>query len=224
MKRCLVFGASGSIGREVSARLHRDGHIVIVCSKGINPTLIGSMMDSVWNVADRKEMQNYADVFKKRDRVDAIVYAVGHCPPNGFAEAIRYPLSQLPLENLTREINMHQVGVLNVFQLMLEHLNDGGCFVFLSSAITRLKGQFPPFLQAYHYASAISAEDWLIDGMRFDPTVKQRGIRIHRLAPVAVDTPFFGEHKPPEIIPISRVVDEVVDVLDSQKNVDKQII
>ncbi len=225
MKRYLVFGAAGSIGREVCSKLHQDGHFVIVCPKGITPTLQGSLMDSVWNVADRGEVQQYADLYDQRGKVDGVVYCVGHCPPGGFPDAIKDPLSLLALDKYLSEVNMHQVGVLNVFQCMLKHLNDEGCFVFLSSAITRLKGQFPSFLQAHYHAGVIAAEDWLIDGMRADPTVQTHKIKIHRLAPVAVDTPFhYRGPKPSKLIPISEVVNEVVTALGSQVEVDKQIL
>ncbi|OHA20103.1 MAG: hypothetical protein A2836_01435 [Candidatus Taylorbacteria bacterium RIFCSPHIGHO2_01_FULL_45_63] len=189
----------------------------------------GAFVDVIKDVADRERMEAYSNNFfdyfpGNFNKLDGVIYAVGHCPPNGFPEAVKYPLSQLPLERYLNEINMHQVGVLNVFQCMLKNLKDGGCFVFISSAITRLKGQFPPFLQAHHYASAISAKDWLVEGMRHDPITTRRRIKVHRLAPVAVDSPFFdGSPRPPEIIPISTVVDEIVLALESEEIVDKQI-
>ncbi|MGB9608792.1 MAG: SDR family NAD(P)-dependent oxidoreductase, partial [Minisyncoccia bacterium] len=158
-------------------------------------------------------------------KLDGIIYAVGHCPPNGFQDAIKHPLSQLSLDKYRSEINMHQVGVLNVFQCMTPKLKDGGCFVFISSAITRLKGQFPPFLQAHYHASVISAEDWLIEGMRNDPLIIKRKIKVHRVAPAAVDTPFYqGYQGPkPKLIPIERVAKEIVHALQSEEIVDKQI-
>lgn len=158
-------------------------------------------------------------------KLDGIIYAVGHCPPGGFSEAIKYSLSQLPLETYQNEIGMHQVGVLNVFQCLLPNLKDGGCFVFLSSAITRLKDKFPPAMHAHYHASVIAAEDWLIEGMRHDPVVAERQIKIHRLAPAAVDTPFHhGGPQPPKLIPVGLVAEEVVRALGSDKHVDKELL
>lgn len=120
---------------------------------------------------------------------------------------------------------MHQIGALNTFQYMLDRVSDEGCFVFMSSAITRLKDQFPPFLQAHYHASVIGALDFLVDGMRQDPAVIERRIKIHRIAPAAVDTPFHATGpKPPKLIPVGEVVEEIIKALQSEEVVDKQII
>jgi NADP-dependent 3-hydroxy acid dehydrogenase YdfG len=181
---------------------------------------------TVKDVSDREAMASCAENLHNHGHIfDGIVYAVGHCPASGFAEASNQPLSQLPLETYQREINMHQVGVLNTFQCFTPVLKDGGCFVFLSSAITRLKGQFPPFLQAHYHASVVGAQDWLIDGMRHDPIVIDRRILIHRLAPAAVATSFHDcEPKPPRLVPVEDVVTEVVGALKSDSLVDKEIL
>ncbi|MEK7629756.1 MAG: SDR family oxidoreductase [Patescibacteria group bacterium] len=226
-KTYLVFGAAGSIGKKVVYRLINDDHNVIASVKahrgvGIETTILeGVNVVLVDNVADREMIEGISNRYK----LDGIIYAVGHCPPGGFTDATKYPLSQLPLQNYKDEIDMHQIGALNVFQCLLPILKDGGCFVFISSAITRLKGQFPPFLQAYHYASVISAEDWLVDGMRHDPTVIERKIKIHRIAPISVDTPFHsGVPKPPKMLAVDEVVDEIARALKSEDVVDKMML
>ena len=103
---------------------------------------------------------------------------------------------------------------------------DEGSFLFLSSAITRLSDdQWPPFLQAHYHAGVISAEDWLIRGMRMDPEVMGRGVKIHRLAPAAINTPFHQKGpQPPRLIPIPDVVEEIMDALKSDATIDKQIL
>lgn len=241
-KNYAVFGVAGSIGKAVTRKLLADLDDHNVCAfthrycKSVDienyeerRTRLGLIYVAVEN---RDELENQSNYFSgklkgypRSTAFDGIVYSVGHCPPDGFPEAIRYPLSQLPVENYLKEIQMHQIGVLNVFQVFLKNVKDGGCFLFLSSAITRLKDQFPPFLQCYHYASAISAEDWLIEGMRNDPAVIERGIKIHRIAPAAVDTPFHrsGPH-PPRLIPMDEVVSEIVSALNSEVHVDKMIL
>jgi len=93
-----------------------------------------------------------------------------------------------------------------------------------SSAVTRLKGAFPPFLQAHYHASVISALDWLIEGMRHDPVMAGMGIKIHRLAPIAVNTPFHtGGPRPPKLLEVEDVVREVLAALASEETVDKEI-
>lgn len=228
MKNYLVFGANGSIGKEIVSQLNVHGNLVIASTRGKNEELLekGVLVDVIEDVSNRETLETYSrHLSALYNNFDGIVYSVGHCPPNGFPDAIRYPLSQLPLQKYMDEVNMHQIGVLNVFQCTIKNLKDGGSFVFISSAITRLKGQFPAFLQAHHHASVISAEDWLIDGMRHDPTVTNRKIKIHRIAPAAVSTSFHESGpKPPKLIPVETVVHEVLDALESETVVDKQLL
>lgn len=231
MKTYLVFGAAGFIGREVARQILNDGHDVIAAVRvnqiGSVETLyeLGARIHVLDDVADRGALEAYTNQLLDLGRLDGIVYAVGHCPPGGFLDAITHPLSQLPLERYRSEINMHQIGVLNVFQCMMQNLVDGGCFVFISSAITRLKGHFPPFLHAHYHASVISAEDWLVDGMRHDPMIANRKIKVHRIAPAAVKTPFHeGGPQPPKLIPIFTVAEEVLRALRSDEVVDQQIL
>lgn len=230
MKTYLVFGAAGSIGQEVVRQLIAADHRVIASVREHHQEIKkelsrdGALVDVIEDVADRNTLVAYASNLTDLYKLDGIIYAVGHCPPNGFPDAIKHPLSQLSLDKYRSEVNMHQIGVLNVFQCMVGNLQDGGCFVFISSAITRLKGQFPPFLQAHYHASVISAGDWLVDGMRHDPVIVKRKIKVHRVAPAAVDTPFHhGGPKPQKLISISAVVEEIVHALESDQHVDKQI-
>ena len=98
--------------------------------------------------------------------------------------------------------------------------------LFMSSAITRMKGKFPPHIHADWRASVVSAEDWLIEGMRRDPEVIERGIKIHSIAPAGVVSPFHSGGEIPEsrLIPINNVVNAVVKVLASNKSEDIQLI
>lgn len=229
MNTC-VFGA-GHIGVQLINRLSEEGQEIFVGTRSIERSMQKDMhlhekirkMEAV----DVGYEVKIARFVLNLPAVDAVIYCVGHCPAGGFVEAaIKHPLSTLPLEQYQREIAIHQIGVLNVFQQMLPKMRDGGCFVFLSSAITRLKGNFPPFLNAHHHASVISAEDWLIEGMRHDPEVKRRNIKIHRIAPAAVDTPFHhGEgQKPPAMISVEAVVTEIIAATQSGLDVDKEIL
>jgi NAD(P)-dependent dehydrogenase (short-subunit alcohol dehydrogenase family) len=228
MKTCLIFGAGGSIGREVAQTLFKSGNRVIASVrrplKQPDPSRAGVIYEVLEDVADRNSMEALADRLVSEHPLDAVIYAVGHCPPDGFRDAISRPLSELPLKTYMDEVGMHQVGALNAFQCLSGMVVEGGCFVFLSSAITRLRGKFPPFLQAYHYASVIAAEDWLIEGMRHDPMTAKRRIKVHRLAPIAVDTHFHRSGpKPPRLLPIGAVVEEILHALESPVDIDKQI-
>ena len=230
-KTYLVFGAAGSIGQEIVNALTANGeNPVALISIGHHKARAkfkssGVCLYTLDDVSEPSEVKDCSLNIQNTCKIQGVIYAVGHCPPNGFPEEIKYPLSQLPLERYQKEIGMHQVGVLNVFQSFVDKIEAGGCFVFISSAITRLRGKFPPFLQAYHHASVIDAEDWLVDGMRHDPIVAERKLKIHRLAPAAVDTPFHQSGpRPPKLLPISTIVDEVVSALESDTEIDKQVL
>lgn len=213
-KQVIVFGAGGSIGTKIVFDLIQGGYQVVTPTRSCD-------------VADRDILDDYLKfrIGHYNDGFDSVIYAIGHCPDGGFMEAVGTPLSQLPLETYKREIGMHQVGVLNVFQTMLPNLVDGGNMLFLSSAITRMKGKFPPHIHADPHASVISAEDWLIDGMRHDTEVIRRNIKIHRIAPSAVDTPFHEKGQTPvPLIPIEVVVKAVVDAIGGDEEVDRQIL
>lgn len=230
-KTYFVFGAAGHIGREVVSRLNEDGHTVVASVRNEHSKLCeqfiknGVYIQKVQDVADKEELKPTSFFQHLFPEINGVIYTVGHCPPDGFPEAIKYPLSQLPLDGYVKEIGMHQLGVLNVFQSFVHRIRVGGCFIFISSAITRLRGKFPPFLQAYHHASVIDAEDWLVEGMRHDPLVVERKIKIHRLAPSAIDTPFHRVGpKPPKLLPTSAVIEEVALALASDTEIDKQIL
>lgn len=230
MKTVLIIVAAGSIGSELSRELNNGGYHVIPVVREHHRTAIAVMFEKqgmtpyfLEDAADRTQIETLANAIGK---VDAVIYLVGHCPPMGFSEAIRYPLSELPKETLINEVNMHMVGPFNVFQCLLDNLNRGGCFIFIASAITRLKGNFPPFLHAHHYAAAISAKDWLVEGMRHDLATKKREILVHRIAPEAVDTGFHhrGKIQPQAMLPLKRVVGEIRSALKSATEVDKELL
>jgi len=229
----LVFGAAGSIGGVLVRQLLSAGHQVIAAVRehhehtGIELLEAGAQVVVVNDVSDPGQVRACVGSFVcRKDNLDGVVYAVGHCPPKGFPEAIKYPLSQLPMEEYAQEIGMHQLGPLVVFQHTAGCVADGGCFVFMSSAITRLKGKpFPPFLHAHHHASVIGAGDWLMDGMREDPMVAERRIKIHRIAPAAVNTPFHDiEPRVPKMVSIATVAERIVFALGSPVVIDEQLV
>ena len=237
-KKILVCGGSGSIGGAVVDLLVDAGAKVYATA--------GSEEGADRFIAHHPD----ADVFhldavhpdeRKRDSlvawveltlhskgpIDGIVYSVGRCPPGGFDEAIRYPFNALPAEQLRQELDLHVVGLLNVFKTVLSALKNGAAIVVVSSAITRATlAPMPDWLYAGHYAAAKAAQDELTRWMRRDSVVRQRCINIHRLAFGAVDTPFHHgcRHSPPALIPLKAAASEIVAALDSETIVDKVIL
>jgi NAD(P)-dependent dehydrogenase (short-subunit alcohol dehydrogenase family) len=205
----LIFGAAGHIGSAVSKKLY-DNNVVLAPTK---------------NRHDVAFDDNEFDLELKS--VGAVIYCVGHCPPSGFLDAIKYPLSQYSPEELDREIGMHILGPFKVFQQFLPAIRDGGHFVFMSSATTRIlqmpRDERPP-IHIYHHLAAIAAEDALIEGMRMDPEVKKRDIKIQRIVPPAIgDSPFHqveGGPKLPVTVTTAEVVDAIIGSLSAQSHQD----
>lgn len=211
MGKFIVFGAHGHVGSAVSSRLIEAGEDVSKVGK------------SDWELGTSWRSCHIGETNLKS--FDAAIYCVGHCPPGGFWEAVRYPLSQLSFSGLNQEVALHVTGPVQVFQDFLPAVRSGGCFVFMSSSATRLlqmpRDKRPP-INIYHHLAVIAAEDALIEGMRMDPEVKQRGIKIHRIAPAAIgDSPFHsGGPKLPVTVTTAEVVGAIVKSLDAEDHQD----
>jgi len=212
--KTLVFGAAGHIGKHVCVKLAEAGTEVVALVKSSTQLI----------TFEQHILVSYYDVTTRQRGIDpvttspvgAIIYCVGHCPKGGFLSAISLPLSQFPADELAMELAMHVAGPLNVFQEFLPVMNDGGCFLFMSSAATRLLSvprEARPPIQIYHHLAAIAAEDALIEGMRMDPEVKRRGIKVHRIMPPAIrDSPFHEVSNGPKL-PVTVTTAQVVDAI-----------
>jgi hypothetical protein len=165
---------------------------------------------------------------------DGIVYAVGkYGKVGGFDDEIKDPLigaspgDQAAVAGKLQEaVRLHLLGLHNVVQL-LRFLEPGSSLAVLSSAITRFTpDQLPPEIHAGHYLTATTAKDMLVECLRCDPTVCERGLLIHRLAFGAVDTPFHRDckHTPSVMLPVKFVANQVVAALASDEVVDKQFL
>lgn len=229
-KRYVVFGGSGSIGSSVTNRLLETESIVHATSFSTPLSEIlprDGLRVSRVDVTNRDDVRILGNKEIRRGCIDGVVYAVGHCPPSGATTALMTPLSRLHHEAYAQDVGRHQLGVLNVFQTMLRVVRNGGAFVFISSAVTRFKGtEVPGRLQFHAHAGVIAAEDWLVDAMRRDPIVIERGIKIHRIAPAAVDTPFHSGCglKSLRLIAVVSVVAKVLEALSADAVVDEMMV
>jgi NAD(P)-dependent dehydrogenase (short-subunit alcohol dehydrogenase family) len=204
----VVLGADGHIGSSAVEALKKIGHDVTSLGKRDYNVAIGG-----YPLIDPKA-------------VDAVLYAVGHCPADGFKEAVRYPLSEFPPSAFMRETDSHVRGPYNVYRQFLPVLRDGGKFIFMSSAATQLllmpRDKRPLGLNIYAHLAVIAAEDVLIEGMRMDPETASRDIRIHRIAPPAIgDSPFHKGMPPsPRAVTTSQVVAAIIGALTAETHMD----
>lgn len=244
----LVVGGTGSIGKAVVAALLREGaHVRVLTryerrarhkladllqeynSKDIEDDRLDISETDVIANKDLWKVHHFFHVSEEDEgesSLNAIVYTVGHCPPGGFDEAVKTPLTEQTGFQLRQELDLHVIGLGNVASELIPCLMPGGHLLVISSAITRLTDeQCPPWLHAGHYAAAKAAQDELVRWLRRDPLVKENKILIHRLAPAAVDTPFHQgcKHSPPAMLPVEEVACHVLRALQSNVIVDEML-
>lgn len=236
-KEVMVVGGTGSIGSAVVRLLREQKYRVSVVSRGLRAAMAGS------DTAEPRSRRNtfLCDVTREEDvrkcflrhvaqesrKLAGIVYAVGKCPPGGLDKEISTPLCELNSQRLREELDRHVIGLHNIMRHYHPALQDGGSIVVVSSAITRIMdNDCPPWLHAGHYATAKAAQDELVRWWRRDPSIKKKGILIHRLAPAAVDTPFHHEsaHQPHTMLSIDEVAHRVVAAMRSSFVIDKVIL
>jgi len=212
MNTRLVFGGGGHVGRhvckELVAQYPSDLTVALTRTPVLKSVLPHGVSTGVYDVTSENSVSSYG-------HIRAIIYCVGHCPTRGFAEAVRAPLSDYPSDGLLGEMEMHVFGVHRIFQKFLPLIDDGGSFTFMSSAATRLLLmpllKRPP-LHIYHHLAAVAAGQALVEGMRMDPAVKERGIKIHQIMPPAIIDSPFHENGPelPTTVTTRQVVDTIV--------------
>ncbi len=216
-KRYLVFGARGSIGSVIVRALLNQGHEVVACMRYVDEDPVreelaayGAAVGILEDVSEPAELRAFHH--KWDGEYDGIIYSVGHCPPNGFPDAVKHPLSELPLATSDNENRMHVRGPICVFQEFAGKLSRGGSFVFISSKITRLADDdILAKLPFGFHIGAIENMNCLIFQMRRDPIVLKNEINVYRIVPPAVDTSFHhGGPRPPAIVSTEAVTHKVL--------------
>ena len=200
LKVC-IFGATGSIGRAVCRSLddqyNEELHIAAVARTARQLVALKKEFRGVKTTATldvAKDKGALEDLVKNLPDMDAVIYTIGECPPQGFAKSVSKPLTDRTLiKHLYRELNQQVIGLQRVVSTMLPHIKEGGTIVVIGSAINRVTDEScPPWLFAGHYASAKACQKEMLCWMRRDPLVKKRRIKIKYLAPAAIDTPFHN--------------------------------
>lgn len=232
-KNVLVVGGSGFIGGAIAKALEEEGCKVFSTSRsGKNGFINLDEIKSGKNGFIRLDVTIPATIEITRlimneeaVKLDAIVYAVGDCPKGGFVKELGKRLTDINPAELQKNLDLHVTGLLNVVQGLLPCLKDGGHIIVMSSSVTRLNNEpafrVPRFLTIGHYAAAISAKDALIGWLRKDQQIVERDIKIDRLAPPAVDSPFHEgtpkEFSPPALLPVAKIVEAVMYALTFDK-------
>jgi short-subunit dehydrogenase len=241
----LIFGA-GSIGSALASQLCSQGRKVIVATKSAadlehlqrvcalkNPhasRYLRLHQVDVLNHHSLTRLEKEIRVLQSHTntQINAIIYAIGACPPGGFSREVSTPLHEISSHKMEQDFQLYVTGFMNVGRHFLRHIQDRGHIIALSSAVTRLTPETcPPWLHAWHYIAIKAALDKIILGYRHSPLVRQKKLLVHRIAPSAVDTPFHtcsNSHQVLKMLPVKQVVDEIEKALQSHAPVDKEMV
>lgn len=118
MKRIILIGATGTIGREVAQLLKAAGHEVIEVSRSFGEYR-----------ADMGDMESLKSLFKSINRFDAVACAAG-----GVAAM---PLEQLEDEHFNISIAGKMMGQVNIVRAALPYINDNGAFALVSGILSQ---------------------------------------------------------------------------------------
>ena len=235
-KRYLVIGGTGSIGSAIVERLANQQAVISVGSRqalqiedDLATRFPAANVQAVQIDLQKSYSESLAKALATGLSFDGVINSVGLCPPQGFAADIAQPLSTLDGARFAEKMNTYVLGLFTSWQWFAPHIKEGGSFTAITSAITRLTAETaPPFLNCWHYHAAKAAQDSLVQGCRHDALTRQKNLMVHRIAPAAIETPFHNgtpaEMRPPKMLPISVVVDEVENALQNSDHVDVDIM
>jgi NAD(P)-dependent dehydrogenase (short-subunit alcohol dehydrogenase family) len=172
--RILVVGASGTLGKAVTAALEERGHDVLEASR------------SSEHFVDLTERSTIDDLFRVIGTVDAVACTAGVTPFLPFAE--------LTSEDFNTGINDKLLGQVELVRRGLPHVEDRGSFTLVSGVTATdpiVTGAVASLvnggLDAFVHAAAIEMP---------------RGIRINAVSPTALEeawdlyAPYFPGHRP----------------------------
>jgi NAD(P)-dependent dehydrogenase (short-subunit alcohol dehydrogenase family) len=115
--KIVVIGASGTIGKEVSASLEAKGHQVIRVSRNSG--------DFRADIQDKKSLET---LFKQIGHFDAVANAAG--------DVASGPLEMMTDENFAFALGSKLMGQVNVVRTALPYISDGGSFTLISGILT----------------------------------------------------------------------------------------
>ena len=155
MKRILVVGATGTIGRAVMAAL------------GGNYEVIAASRSKAAHKVDMSDPASIRGLLQAVGRVDGIVSAAG--------QARFKPLAQLQDEDFDFSLRNKLMGQVNLARYGLEHVNDGGVIVLTTGVLAT---------QPMAGSGAISLVNAAVEGfVRAAALELPRGVRISAVSP-----------------------------------------
>lgn len=214
VKSILIIGAGGFIGSAISEGLRtqngRRGLLFGTSSSG----KFGLLALDVTKRGSIGALTAWMDEQKNPPmRFDAVVYAAGHCPPGG------YMAERSACDSDPRIAELYASGLSRAIAGLLSHIADNGRIVVMSHAIPDREASVSRGV----YGGAKDSHDAMIYTLREDErNIGARGIRVHRIAPWAVEgSPYYeGTPEglmPTQMIPVAQVVEAVKQALSMEE-------
>jgi NAD(P)-dependent dehydrogenase (short-subunit alcohol dehydrogenase family) len=180
MKKILVIGANGTIGKAVVDQLKARHQVISVGSRS------GDFQ------ANMENLNEVHALFEKVGKVDAVVVAAGNVH---FG-----PLADISSEQFAIGLNSKLMGQVNVAQVAPRFLNDGGSITLTSGILSE---------QPIRYGAAATMTNRAVEGYAVGAALElPRGIRINVVSPTVLveSLPAYGPYFLGfEAVPAARV-------------------
>lgn len=178
--KIIVVGASGTLGKKVTADLEKDHEIIKVGTKS------GDLQ------ADLRDRDSLEEMFKKAGSFDAVVCAAGS---GHFG-----PLNKMTAEDFKKGIESKLMGQVNLVLLGQHYINPGGSFTLISGVLSD-----DPVRNSVNLAAVNAGVNGFVKAAALE---LKNGVRINVVSPgVVEDSPqlfdAFPGHKP---VSMDRVV------------------
>jgi len=171
MKKVLVIGASGNMGKAAIAGLSH--HHLVTASKS------GATVD---HSVDITSEQSLRDLFSVVGVVDAVVNTVGTCEYSRFLE--------MTDKQWRTTIDSKLIGQMNIVRIGAEYVSDGGSFTLISGILA-----VKPIPMGIADATTSGAIETFAKCVAFE---LPRGLRVNVVNPTVLDEswPVYGEMMP----------------------------
>ena len=157
--KIVIIGASGTIGKAVSAQLAQRHEIIEVGSR------TGAHQADMGNIAQVRAL------FKRIGKVDAVVVTAGKLH---FG-----PLAEFTPEQFQVGLESKLMGQVNVALVAQEYLNDGGSITLTSGIVAE---------QPIRFGAAASMTNAAVEGFVRGAAIElQRGVRINVVSPTVLE-------------------------------------
>lgn len=191
MKTAVITGANRGIGLELARQLDDKGYRVIAVCRNASPELreLSVQVEEGIDITDRMGLEDLANRLRGT-RIDLLVNNAGVLVPSSL-ETIEDDLDDWRLQY---EVN--SLGPLRVTRALINHLNDGGKVVIISSRV----GSIADNTSGGAYAYRMSKAAVNIAGVSLAHELKDRDIAVGLLHPGYVRTGMTGHegHVDPE--------------------------